>query len=100
MAKERAQWEGKHYSFYKNQECEYFPCHKTERPEDFNCLFCYCPLYVLGRNCGGNFAYRENGIKDCTNCLLPHKRENFGLVTGRFHDIVTQMAKVEEKLKD
>ena len=41
-------WENKHYAYFCNRECEYFPCHKGADPENFNCLFCYCPLYVLG----------------------------------------------------
>lgn len=80
-------WKDKHYSFFQNTQCEYFPCHKTSRPEDFNCLFCYCPLYALGDQCGGNFHYTEKGIKDCTGCLVPHMRENFGYVTGRFSQV-------------
>ena len=35
------------YSFFQHTQCEFFPCHKTAKPEDFNCLFCYCPLYAL-----------------------------------------------------
>lgn len=35
------------YKFYQNKECEYFPCHKGTDSENFNCLFCYCPLYAL-----------------------------------------------------
>ena len=42
------------YSFTQHRACEFFPCHKTSHPEDFNCLFCYCPLYTLGSHCGGN----------------------------------------------
>ena len=42
------------YSFVQHKECEFFPCHETAHPEDFNCLFCYCPLYTLGSKCGGN----------------------------------------------
>ena len=64
------------YSFFSHQECEFFPCHKGADPENFNCLFCYCPLYALGRECGGNFRYLDSGIKDCTNCLLPHSRKS------------------------
>ncbi|MCI6153267.1 cysteine-rich small domain-containing protein [Fusobacterium perfoetens] len=61
------------YKFFQNKECEYFPCHKIKNfSEKFNCLFCYCPLYSLGENCGGNFKYTEQGIKDCSNCILPH----------------------------
>jgi len=65
------------YSFFQNKECEYFPCHANADPESFNCLFCYCPLYALGDKCGGNFQYTEGGIKDCSNCLRPHKKENY-----------------------
>ena len=54
-------WENKHYAYFCNRECEYFPCHKGADPENFNCLFCYCPLYVLGDRCGGKFAYLPNG---------------------------------------
>ena len=67
---------GPHFAFFQNSECEFFPCHKTDRPEDFNCLFCYCPLY-LKDDCGGNFKILENGVKDCSNCLFPHKAENY-----------------------
>ena len=52
------------YSFMQHTACEFFPCHKTAHPEDFNCLFCYCPLYTLGDQCGGNFAYIGDGIKE------------------------------------
>ena len=65
------------YEFFQNTQCEYFPCHKTNDPQNFSCLFCYCPLYALSSQCGGNFTYTENGIKDCSACLRPHKRENY-----------------------
>ena len=65
------------YDFFQHKQCEYFPCHKGADPEKFSCLFCYCPLYALGDQCGGNFTYTESGIKDCSRCLRPHKRENF-----------------------
>ena len=45
-------------------------CHKGVREEEFNCLFCYCPLY-RHPNCRGSFVLRD-GIKDCSYCLLPH----------------------------
>lgn len=58
------------------------------RPENFNCLFCYCPLYVLGDRCGGKFAYLPNGYKDCSRCLFPHLRENYGVITERYGEIL------------
>ncbi|MDY4573839.1 MAG: cysteine-rich small domain-containing protein [Intestinibacter sp.] len=76
------------YKFFNNNKCEYFPCHKTNDLENFNCLFCYCPLYALKDKCGGNFRYTEKGIKDCTNCTLPHKRDNYDYIIGKFQEIV------------
>ena len=88
-------WHGKHYAFFQNWDCEYFPCHKTANPEDFNCLFCYCPLYALGRSCGGNFRILENGVKDCSGCLRPHLRESYGTINGRFSELVRLMQEKE-----
>ncbi len=88
-------WKEKHYSFFQNRDCEYFPCHKTDCPEDFNCLFCYCPLYALGESCGGGFRYGEKGIKDCTECLFPHRRENYPRIVERFRE-VAELAKKKE----
>lgn len=84
-------WEGKHYAFFQNRACEFFPCHKTDKPEQFNCLFCYCPLYALGKQCGGSYRYLENGVKDCSACLLPHRKENYGRVNERFSELAELM---------
>lgn len=81
-----------HYSFFQNTQCEYFPCHKTNQPENFNCLFCYCPLYTLGERCGGNFKYLENGIKDCQDCLVPHHRGSFRIILEKF-PLLAELAK-------
>ena len=76
------------YKFFNHNDCEYFPCHKTNDPDNFNCLFCYCPLYALKDKCGGNFRYTDKGIKDCTNCTLPHRRDNYDYIIGKFKDII------------
>ena len=81
------------YSFFQHRSCEYFPCHLTEKPEDFNCLFCYCPLYALGSRCGGAFRYLENGVKDCSGCSFPHQRENYEKVLARYPEIIEQVKK-------
>ena len=82
-----------HYKFFCNKECEFFPCHKTEDLENFNCLFCYCPLYCLGDKCGGNFRYIEGGVKDCSNCLLPHKREAYNYIISKYMEILELVKK-------
>ena len=76
------------YDFFQNVECEYFPCHKGIEEERFNCLFCYCPLYALGENCGGNFVYTEQGIKDCSKCLRPHCRESYQKIMEKMDDVL------------
>lgn len=73
----------RHYAFFQNTACEFFPCHETAHPETFNCLFCYCPLYALGKPCGGSFRYTDDGVKDCSACRFPHEKANFDLVLAR-----------------
>ena len=80
------------FKFYKNTDCEYFPCHATDDEENFNCMFCYCPLYPLGSKCGGDFRYLDNGIKDCSNCLLPHRPEGFDYIMSKW-DMINNIAK-------
>ena len=81
------------YDFFQNRECDYFPCHKGANPETFNCLFCYCPLYALGEDCGGNFTYTDSGIKDCSNCLRPHRKECCGDICKNAEELVNRMKK-------
>jgi Zn-finger protein len=76
------------YKFFQHKACEFFPCHQTNDPDNFNCLFCYCPLYALGDKCGGNFKYLENGFKDCSGCMFPHVRANYEKIIARYSDII------------
>lgn len=92
----RPEWYGKGYSFFSNRGCEFFPCHAVPEREEFNCLFCYCPLYMLGTECGGNFTYLESGFKDCSACLLPHRRESYGHIVRQYQKIVDAMRKDPE----
>ena len=82
------------YKYFQNRECEYFPCHKTNG-EDFNCLFCYCPLYALGDKCGGNFTYTAQGYKDCSACLFPHRASNYDTICAHFEEIAELCRKKE-----
>ena len=81
----------KKYQNFSHRKCEYFPCHKKADPQNFNCLFCYCPLYMLGEQCGGNFVYNLKGYKDCTDCLYPHLIENYTVIVKRYNDIIKKM---------
>ena len=75
-------------SFFTNHACPYLPCHEGVELKEFNCLFCYCPLYALGDRCGGDFAYTASGIKDCTNCTRLHRgKEGVSIVRERFSEL-------------
>ncbi len=85
------------YDFVQNRGCEYFPCHAGADPETFSCMFCYCPLYALGDHCGGSFIYTEDGIKDCSNCLRPHHRENYFAICEKLQEVMEMVKKSKEK---
>ena len=88
------------HRFFENRACKYFPCHNMsegsgaegfpgsrrspiqEEAGEFNCLFCYCPLYHLGDQCGGIFEYYK-GTKSCISCHLPHLPEYYDTVTTK-----------------
>ena len=50
-------------------------------------------LKALGDRCGGGFQYTEKGVKDCTKCLFPHRRENYPQVVERFGEIAELVRK-------
>lgn len=76
-----------HYKFFQNSKCEYFPCHSVKDAEKFNCLFCYCPLYMLKDKCGGNFIY-NNGMKDCSQCTIPHSPGGYEYIMGKMKEVI------------
>ena len=85
------------YDFFQHTQCEYFPCHQGADPETFSCIFCYCPLYCLGDACGGSFKYTEEGIKDCSGCLKPHRRENYAAICEKMNLVLALTKKQREK---
>lgn len=89
-------WREKAYHFFSHKECEFYPCHENGNADRFNCLFCFCPLYCLGRNCGGNYTYFGN-IKDCSKCLLPHAEDSYGYIMNKYSEIVDAMADLDNK---
>lgn len=85
--------------YFKNTDCQYFPCHKVDG-DFFNCLFCNCPLYVLGDKCGGNFVYIKDEIKDCSNCLIPHSENGHSHIISKFGEISEIIKNTKSKLYD
>lgn len=76
------------HRFFRNVDCKYFPCHQNCDPERFNCLFCFCPLYHLGKECGGNFRYlgKRGDVKSCQDCVLPHDPDFYALVIQKLKE--------------
>lgn len=75
------------YKFNQHKQCEFFPCHECKDEDNFNCLFCYCPLYTLGSKCGGNFTYNESGIKDCSKCMIPHSKNGYQYIMSKWNEV-------------
>ena len=74
-------------SFFCNRLCTYFPCHELPQEKEFNCLFCYCPLYALGENCGGLFAHTAEGVKCCAGCHLPHLPQYYDTIVRKLGEM-------------
>lgn len=72
------------YKLFINKDCEYYPCHNTDKP--INCMFCYCPLYLT--DCEGNFTMLPNGVKDCSNCMIPHNENSHDNIVRRLEDAI------------
>lgn len=83
----------KEYKRFAHRGCEYFPCHKGIAEEEFNCLFCYCPLYLLGEDCGGDFTYTSSGAKNCAGCTLPHMAGGYEYVTEKLAKVIKERKK-------
>lgn len=77
------------YRFYKNTACQYFPCHKVENEDEFNCMFCYCPLYLM-EDCGGNNKYID-GVKDCSDCLIPHRPRGYDHINEKLVERIVEI---------
>lgn len=69
------------YKFFQNKSCEFFPCHGGQA-STINCLFCFCPLYPSD-DCGGSFTFTDRGIKDCSNCCVPHTEGGYDIIISK-----------------
>ena len=53
------------------------PCHDLPKNE-LNCFFCYCPHYdnasKVGK-CGVGNGKITKDIRDCSDCIYPHRKE-------------------------
>lgn len=79
-------------SFFRNTDCAFFPCHEGVDPNQFNCLFCYCPLYALGPRCGGDFRYTTSGVKDCSSCTRLHRGEAGAEIVKQLFPLLAELA--------
>ncbi|MGL4607388.1 MAG: cysteine-rich small domain-containing protein [Eubacteriaceae bacterium] len=86
--------ETEEFKFFQHTKCEYFPCHEGIPTEEFNCLFCYCPLYALGKECGGNFVFTKEGVKNCSHCSFPHIKKNYDSLLENILLLIEQVKEI------
>ena len=82
------------YKSFTHEKCEFYPCHKIGEGKKLNCLFCYCPLYALKESCEGNFKYVEGGIKDCSDCLIPHSQNGYDYIMKKISGLIEIAKKI------
>lgn len=101
-AQDASTWRNDSATFFRNLSCMYFPCHEGVDPADFNCLFCYCPLYALGPNCGGAYRYTSTGVKDCSGCTRLHEGDGGAAIVreqfAQLADLARRPAEEDEGL--
>lgn len=90
------------YRYFCNKDCQFYPCHVITNGSEFNCLFCFCPLYVLGEECGGNFSYISNTItgmkiKDCSKCTFPHRPESYDIIIDKLNKFHSSSTGIKEE---
>ena len=76
------------FCYFSNQACEFYPCHHVDDPEFFNCMMCYCPLYFLPEDCGGNYTLSSRGIRDCSKCTIPHDPGGYEYIINKLKQIM------------
>jgi len=51
---------------------------------------------MLGDKCGGNFTYTDNGIKNCSECTLPHSKNGYDHVMSKMSLVMEKGRKNED----
>ena len=68
--------ESTNFMGFTHKDCEFFPCHVgvTDPEDNFNCLYCYCPLIFI--QCPGPYSVYADKHgqkrKDCSACKIVH----------------------------
>lgn len=78
VAMEKPYWEGKEYSYFSHKKCEFFRVIRMQ----IRMILTVClllPAICPGWEMRWEFPVYGKGIKDCTNCMLPHKRKTMGM---------------------
>lgn len=40
----------------------------------------------MGDKCGGNYKILPNGIKDCSNCTIPHSEKGYDYIMEKLNE--------------
>ena len=84
------------FSFSSNKAWERYPCRSMRK--GWNSAACSAIVRCI---CWAERAemlhHLENGVKDCSKCLIPHQRDNYGYLAGRFQEIAGEIARHEQE---
>lgn len=71
--------------WFRNDDCEYYPCHGGIDHDEYSCKYCYCPIFNY-QDCGGEFVMLPSGVKDCSSCKLPHCKQNDDIIINKIRE--------------
>ena len=95
MGRTKKYWEGKHFAFYTNKECEYTPATRCRR-DGVQLPVLLLPALYAGAEVRGNFTIgkRRQGLQRVPGTPPP---ENYGFIADSFQKIAGEMAEREKK---
>jgi Zn-finger protein len=79
----------------KGKDCNYYPCHDGIIEEEYQCEFCFCPIYPCNiEKTGGKIISGRDGsqIWDCSDCIIVHEKENFNKIKKGLHNIIQEIS--------
>ena len=81
--------EPRRYQFFNHAACEVLPLPRHAGRGAQLPLLPSARSTRSGPACGGNYRYvgERGDIKDCSACTLPHRRENYDYLMGRYAEI-------------
>lgn len=79
------------YKFFENLGCKYYPCHSGIKKGEFNCLYCFCPIFVV---------CKRHSKSGCEFCKVPHDKGSYKFMMLELNNMVLHRRSDDPKGSD